>query len=186
MPGRALRRSTRARKARDQRALSEWKEWCEGAELNRRHTDFQSVALPTELPSHRLGNRRSNGTEKAIPGQSPNSHTLESAGCLASDAFGKQRAGPVADTPAVLDAARGGGPPSAPPTRCAACKSGAYVSSCERSAVAPPRAHTKAAARFAERLIRSGESRRSRPTSRAAANASPAPTVSTTRTGKPG
>jgi hypothetical protein len=27
--------------------------WCEGAESNRRHTDFQSVALPTELPSHR-------------------------------------------------------------------------------------------------------------------------------------
>ena len=23
-----------------------------GAELNRRHTDFQSVALPTELPRH--------------------------------------------------------------------------------------------------------------------------------------
>jgi hypothetical protein len=27
-------------------------EWCRGAELNRRHTDFQSVALPTELPRH--------------------------------------------------------------------------------------------------------------------------------------
>src|SRR5215218_10358983 len=26
------------------------KEWCPGAELNHRHTDFQSVALPTELP----------------------------------------------------------------------------------------------------------------------------------------
>jgi hypothetical protein len=26
--------------------------WCRGAELNRRHTDFQSVALPTELPRH--------------------------------------------------------------------------------------------------------------------------------------
>ena len=24
--------------------------WCRGADLNRRHTDFQSVALPTELP----------------------------------------------------------------------------------------------------------------------------------------
>src|SRR5271166_2438170 len=24
--------------------------WCPGAELNHRHTDFQSVALPTELP----------------------------------------------------------------------------------------------------------------------------------------
>src|SRR5437763_11588459 len=26
--------------------------WCPGAELNHRHTDFQSVALPTELPGH--------------------------------------------------------------------------------------------------------------------------------------
>ena len=26
--------------------------WCQGSELNRRHTDFQSVALPTELPWH--------------------------------------------------------------------------------------------------------------------------------------
>src|SRR5438045_9120412 len=26
--------------------------WCLGAELNHRHTDFQSVALPTELPEH--------------------------------------------------------------------------------------------------------------------------------------
>src|SRR5215471_7032345 len=26
------------------------KKWCPGAELNHRHTDFQSVALPTELP----------------------------------------------------------------------------------------------------------------------------------------
>ena len=26
------------------------KRWCPGAELNHRHTDFQSVALPTELP----------------------------------------------------------------------------------------------------------------------------------------
>src|SRR5437868_15338371 len=26
--------------------------WCPGAELNHRHTDFQSVALPAELPGH--------------------------------------------------------------------------------------------------------------------------------------
>ena len=26
--------------------------WCRGAELNRRHADFQSAALPTELPRH--------------------------------------------------------------------------------------------------------------------------------------
>ncbi len=30
--------------------------WCRGAELNRRHTDFQSVALPTELPRHVISN----------------------------------------------------------------------------------------------------------------------------------
>ncbi len=27
--------------------------WWLGTESNRRHTDFQSVALPTELPSHK-------------------------------------------------------------------------------------------------------------------------------------
>ena len=26
--------------------------WCPGAELNHRHSDFQSLALPTELPGH--------------------------------------------------------------------------------------------------------------------------------------
>ena len=31
----------------------EWlKSWCRGTELNRRHGDFQSPALPTELPRH--------------------------------------------------------------------------------------------------------------------------------------
>src|SRR6185312_16656052 len=30
--------------------------WCPGAELNHRHTDFQSVALPAELPG-RTGER---------------------------------------------------------------------------------------------------------------------------------
>jgi hypothetical protein len=34
-----------------QNLLELWKIcWCPGAELNHRHTDFQSVALPTELP----------------------------------------------------------------------------------------------------------------------------------------
>ena len=28
-------------------------EWCPGADLNHRHADFQSAALPTELPGHR-------------------------------------------------------------------------------------------------------------------------------------
>jgi hypothetical protein len=27
-------------------------DWCPGAELNHRHADFQSAALPTELPGH--------------------------------------------------------------------------------------------------------------------------------------
>src|SRR5258707_2090052 len=27
-----------------------WAKWCPGTELNRRHEDFQSSALPTELP----------------------------------------------------------------------------------------------------------------------------------------
>ncbi len=29
-----------------------WNSWCPGAESNRRHEDFQSSALPTELPGH--------------------------------------------------------------------------------------------------------------------------------------
>ena len=28
--------------------------WCPGAELNHRHADFQSAALPTELPGQAL------------------------------------------------------------------------------------------------------------------------------------
>ena len=31
--------------------------WCRGAELNCRHHDFQSCALPTELPRHEAGRR---------------------------------------------------------------------------------------------------------------------------------
>ena len=27
-------------------------QWCPGADLNHRHADFQSAALPTELPGH--------------------------------------------------------------------------------------------------------------------------------------
>src|SRR5437763_12619229 len=33
--------------------ISLGKGWCPGAELNHRHTDFQSVALPAELPGRR-------------------------------------------------------------------------------------------------------------------------------------
>ena len=31
--------------------------WCPGPELNQRHADFQSAALPTELPGHRMWRR---------------------------------------------------------------------------------------------------------------------------------
>src|SRR5215218_10293514 len=37
------------------------KEWCPGTELNRRHRDFQSRALPTELPGHRGAGRLRGG-----------------------------------------------------------------------------------------------------------------------------
>ena len=30
-----------------------WGKWCPGADSNHRHADFQSAALPTELPGHR-------------------------------------------------------------------------------------------------------------------------------------
>lgn len=30
--------------------MPEREEWCPGTESNRRHRDFQSLALPTELP----------------------------------------------------------------------------------------------------------------------------------------
>src|SRR5690606_16703436 len=36
----------------------ETKEWCPGTESNRRHGDFQSPALPTELPGQRGAIRR--------------------------------------------------------------------------------------------------------------------------------
>ena len=39
--------------------------WCRGAESNRRHKDFQSSALPSELP--RPGRRRRPGTERRQP-----------------------------------------------------------------------------------------------------------------------
>ena len=40
--------------------------WCPGAELNCRHTDFQSVALPTELPG-----RRERGLIEDVSGACP-------------------------------------------------------------------------------------------------------------------
>ena len=32
--------------------MSYTRKWCPGPELNQRHADFQSAALPTELPGH--------------------------------------------------------------------------------------------------------------------------------------
>src|SRR5215831_4664246 len=37
---------------RFRRRATTWKEWWAGTGLNRRHQDFQSCALPTELPAH--------------------------------------------------------------------------------------------------------------------------------------
>ena len=31
--------------------------WCPGPESNQRHVDFQSTALPTELPGHKMWRR---------------------------------------------------------------------------------------------------------------------------------
>ena len=47
--------------------LSHWKKWCPGPELNQRHCDFQSHALPTELPGH-LSAGRSPGRSRALIG----------------------------------------------------------------------------------------------------------------------
>src|SRR5436190_9801194 len=47
---------TRPESAEEGKAVSTWFYWCRGTELNRRHADFQSAALPTELS--RLNNLR--------------------------------------------------------------------------------------------------------------------------------
>src|SRR5204862_896689 len=44
--------------------------WCPGTELNCRHADFQSAALPTELPGRAIGGRRFLG-EAGRPVQHP-------------------------------------------------------------------------------------------------------------------
>jgi hypothetical protein len=51
--GQRLNRS-RASRCRDVRYYRGFK-WCPGAESNHRHRDFQSRALPTELPGRRAG-----------------------------------------------------------------------------------------------------------------------------------
>jgi hypothetical protein len=66
-------RATRQRKTADQ-----GRRWCPGAELNHRHTDFQSVALPTELPG-RLARGAYRGdraclSSRALPGWLSNSN----------------------------------------------------------------------------------------------------------------
>src|ERR1700728_2525046 len=50
--------------------------WCPGAESNHRHCDFQSHALPTELPgrlpaSRRSGSRLIGGLAAPCPGRAP-------------------------------------------------------------------------------------------------------------------
>src|SRR5215467_8844598 len=53
-----------ARSAVRARRLADLGRWCPGAELNHRHTDFQSVALPTELPGHAIDNTLNSSSVK--------------------------------------------------------------------------------------------------------------------------
>ena len=41
------------KKSNNRTQANQLKEWCPGADSNHRHADFQSAALPTELPGHR-------------------------------------------------------------------------------------------------------------------------------------
>ena len=45
--------------------FKEGSEWCPGADSNHRHADFQSAALPTELPGRAVGPLR-NGAERGL------------------------------------------------------------------------------------------------------------------------
>ena len=46
------------------------RKWCPGTESNRRHCDFQSHALPTELPGHGVFGGASAGWRRAYRRQS--------------------------------------------------------------------------------------------------------------------
>ena len=50
--------SRRIQRNRWRKLCSEIQEWWPGTELNRRHKDFQSSALPTELPGRLLRDLR--------------------------------------------------------------------------------------------------------------------------------
>ena len=60
------------------------KTWCPGAELNHRHRDFQSRALPTELPGRRArgceATARARGVIEARPGAVQNARSTERSG----------------------------------------------------------------------------------------------------------
>ena len=43
------------------------KKWCPGADLNHRHADFQSAALPLSYPGGSLGKRRHNAGTRHCP-----------------------------------------------------------------------------------------------------------------------
>ena len=45
--------------------VAEWK-WCPGADSNHRHEDFQSTALPTELPGHTESLKYAPGHKKGL------------------------------------------------------------------------------------------------------------------------
>ena len=42
-------------------------DWCRGADSNRRHMDFQSIALPTELPRPGVGNSNDYDSKRWLP-----------------------------------------------------------------------------------------------------------------------
>ena len=60
------RKRNRAQAAEVTRLTPE-NEWCRGTELNRRHKDFQSSALPTELPRHTRTFGSENGLRLFFP-----------------------------------------------------------------------------------------------------------------------
>ncbi len=59
-----------------------WEKWCPGADSNHRHADFQSAALPTELPGHLgvPGRARCSGRTGVIGRENFTVHALLSDG----------------------------------------------------------------------------------------------------------
>jgi hypothetical protein len=101
MPERARAFPSRQRRSNSAEWYATKSCWCPGAELNHRHRDFQSRALPTELPGRRAAPLRrglgkagavigakgrqcpARGAERAVPRQ-PVSSSRSPASALAS------------------------------------------------------------------------------------------------------